>query len=139
MTRFIIGVLLFMHSQLILICLQLMTARYLDRLLSDQGCNVKCYSVHPGIVDTDLFEDTLFRKLFPWAMKIFFKTPSQGATSILHACFFERLEEKGGLYISNCKAGLSSTYSLTDKHQQRLFEVSCALTNIDPQNYGKEL
>lgn len=113
-----------------------MTARYVNKLLSDEGCRVKCYAVHPGIVDTDLFEKSLFKK-FPWAMKMLFKTPEKGAISILHTCFDKALEEKGGTYISNCVEGISSRYSKNTEYQKRLFEISCDLAKIDPQNYGK--
>lgn len=116
-----------------------MTARYVNKLLTDEDCNVKCYAVHPGIVDTDLFEKTLFKKWFPWAMRMFFKTPEKGAISILHTCFDTGLEKKGGLYISNCTEGISNRFSKNAEYQKRLFELSCDLVKIDPQNYGKEM
>lgn len=116
--------------------LQLMSARYINQLLNEEGCRVKCFGVHPGIVDTDLFEKTLFRKMFPWAMKLFFKTPEKGAISILHACFERDLEKKGGLYISNCIEGISNKFSKNVANQKRLFEISCKLVNIEVAHFG---
>ncbi|XP_013198088.2 retinol dehydrogenase 12 [Amyelois transitella] len=118
---------------------QLMSARYINRLLDQEGYPVKCYAVHPGIVDTDLFNGTLFRRLFPWAMKLFFKTPAKGAISIHHACFDKDLEKKSGLYISNCIEGISNRFSKNVEHQQRLFEISCELIGIDANDFGKDL
>ncbi|XP_049874630.1 retinol dehydrogenase 11-like [Pectinophora gossypiella] len=116
---------------------QLMSARYINHLLSEEGCRVKSYAVHPGIVDTDLFEKTLFRQMFPWAMKLFFKTPEKGAISILHACFNKELGEKGGLYISNCIEGISNRFSKNTDHQKRLFELSCKLVDLNEEDFGK--
>lgn len=113
-----------------------MTARYLDKLLDNEDANVKFYSVHPGIVDTDLFEHTNFHKL-PWLKKIFFKTPEKGATPILYACFNEQIVEKGGLYISNCGEGISNSFSKNIDHQKRLFDISCKLAGVEPENFGK--
>ncbi|XP_013172342.1 PREDICTED: retinol dehydrogenase 11-like [Papilio xuthus] len=115
---------------------QIMTARYLNKLLDIQDANVKFYSVHPGIVDTDLFENTTFNKL-PWLKKIFFKTPEKGATPILFACFNKNIVERGGLYISNCIEGISNRYSKNIDHQKKLFDISCELTGIDPDKFGK--
>ncbi|XP_059050763.1 retinol dehydrogenase 11-like [Achroia grisella] len=118
---------------------QLMTARYINKLLEEEGSPVKCYAVHPGIVNTDLFEKTLFRKFFPWVMRTFFKSPEKGAISILHACFNKDLENNGGLYISNCIEGISSRYSKNIEHQKKLFVISCDLIGIDSNVYGKSV
>ncbi|XP_063363332.1 retinol dehydrogenase 11-like [Cydia amplana] len=115
---------------------QLMSARYINKILEENGDKVRCYSVHPGIVDTDLFNGTLFRTVFPWAMRLFFKSPEKGAVSILHACFNKDLEKKGGLYISNCVEGISNKFSKNVEHQKKLFEMSCDLVKIDKDSFG---
>lgn len=116
-------------------CFQIMAARYLNRILEQNNCPVKCYSVHPGIVDTDLFEKSNFSK-FPWIKKLFFKTPEKGAISVLYACFNNEILKKGGLYIANCKAGISNRFSKNEKHQENLFKLSCELVGIEVENYG---
>ncbi|XP_047534458.1 retinol dehydrogenase 12-like [Vanessa atalanta] len=115
---------------------QLMTARHINKLLEDKDCPVKCYSVHPGIVDTDLFEKTNFSSL-PWLRRMLFKTPEKGAVSILYACFNKDILAKGGLYISNCKEGFSNRFSKNEKHQEKLFQLSCDLVGIQEQNFGR--
>ncbi|XP_023943465.1 retinol dehydrogenase 12 [Bicyclus anynana] len=114
---------------------QIMTARYLNRLLEQNNYPIKCYSVHPGIVDTDLFEKSNFSK-FPWLKKLLFKTPEKGAVSVLYACFNNDILKKGGLYISNCKAGFSNRFSRNEKHQENLFKLSCELVGIDAEKFG---
>lgn len=116
---------------------QLMSARYINKMLEEDGCAVNAYSVHPGIVDTDLFEKTMFKKAFPWAMKLFFKTPAKGAVPILFACFDKSIERRGGLYISNCTEGISNKFSKKLDHQKKLFEISCELVGIEVNNFGK--
>ncbi|XP_047504282.1 retinol dehydrogenase 11-like [Pieris napi] len=115
---------------------QLMTARYVNSLLEDKDVPVKCYSVHPGIVDTDLFEHSNFGKL-PWARRLFFKTPEKGAISILFTCFDRDIIKKGGMYISNCKEGFSNRFSKNETHQKALFDLSCNLLGIEANKYGK--
>ncbi|XP_049874629.1 dehydrogenase/reductase SDR family member on chromosome X-like [Pectinophora gossypiella] len=116
---------------------QLLSTRYINQLLSKEGCRVKSYAVHPGVVDTDLFENTLLKQIFPWILKLFFKTPEKGAVSILHACFNKELEDKGGLYISNCIEGISSRSSKDIEYQKQLFELSCKLLGIRVEAFGK--
>lgn len=115
-----------------------MSARYINKILEENGCPVRGYAVHPGIVDTDLFEKTLFRRAFPWAMKLFFKTPAGGAISILFACFEKDLDKKGGLYISNCIEGISSKFSKCIDNQIRLFDISCQLVGVNKEKFGQE-
>ncbi|CAG9560940.1 unnamed protein product [Danaus chrysippus] len=116
---------------------QLMIARYINRLLEDKDVPVKCYSVHPGIVDTDLFEKTNFAK-FPWIKKAFFKTPEKGAVSIHYACFNKEILSKGGLYIANCKEGFSNRFSKNEKYQEKLFKLSCDMVGIDAEKFGRD-
>lgn len=113
-----------------------MSARYVNKLLEEFGNNVRSYAVHPGIVNTDLFNGTIFKTAFPWAMKLFFKSPEKGAISILYACFEKELEKKGGLYISNCVEGISCKFSKNIDHQKRLFDISCELVKIDKDSFG---
>lgn len=116
---------------------QLMTARYINKVMEEEQYPVKVYSVHPGIVDTDLFENTMFRKAFPWVMKLLFKTPEKGAVSILYACFDRDLEKRGGLYISNCIEGISNRFSKNLQHQIKLFKLSCDLVGVSIEEFGK--
>lgn len=69
------------------------------------GTNVHVYSLHPGIVDTELCR-TLDKVYFPGVralvMRIFcypwVKTPDQGAQTTLHCSIDEKAGEETGLY-----------------------------------------
>ena len=73
----------------------------LQHLLEEKQYYVQVYSVHPGIVYTELFIRT-----FIWKLKLltryFLKTPRQGATSIVYAALNKAVENCGGIYINNC-------------------------------------
>lgn len=114
-----------------------MSARYINKIMEENKYPIKAFPVHPGIVNTDLFEKSFLKQWFPWAMRMFFKSPAKGAVSILHACFEESLVKRGGLYISNCDEGISSKFSKNEDYQKKLFEISCELVGIDKVSFGE--
>lgn len=124
------------YNQVWIVSFQIMAARHMDRLLQAQGSKVRCYSVHPGVVDTDLFEGTSMKRNSQWIMSLFFKRPEEGAISILHTCLSPRLETEGGAYITNCRKGSDSAYSRNKDDQERLFKVTCDMLKVN--NFGLE-
>ncbi|XP_029170063.1 dehydrogenase/reductase SDR family member on chromosome X-like [Nylanderia fulva] len=94
----------------------------LQKLLTDKSLNVLVYCVHPGIVNTDLFKDTILGR-YRWLM-MGWKTPEQGAIPIIYAALNKDIERKGGIYISNCKEYALPSAALKEKIQKQLFEFS---------------
>lgn len=94
----------------------------LQKLLTDKSLNVLVYCVHPGIVNTDLFKDTILGR-YRWLMMAW-KTPEQGAIPIVYAALNKDIERKGGIYISNCKEYALPSAALEEKIQKQLFELS---------------
>ncbi|XP_012522301.2 dehydrogenase/reductase SDR family member on chromosome X [Monomorium pharaonis] len=94
----------------------------LQRLLNDKSLNISVHSVHPGIVRTDLFKDTLLGN-YKFLMAAW-KTPDQGATPIIYAAINKDIEKKTGTYISNCKEIPVPSLALKEEIQERLFELS---------------
>lgn len=94
----------------------------LQKLLTDKSLNVLVYSVHPGIVGTDLFKDTMLGRN-KWLM-IGWKTPDQGAIPIIYAALNKDIERKGGIYISNCKEAAFPPVALEEQVRKQLFELS---------------
>lgn len=107
-----------------------MFARHLNKRLESESSKVRCYSVHPGVVNTDLFKDSPIGKYAPWMQSLFFKTPRQGSISILYACLSPKLETRGGLYVSNCRQGVSNSYSKNEVTQKKLFDFTCDMIKI---------
>lgn len=50
---------------------QIMFTQYLDRLLQEKNYPVRIYAVHPGIVDTEIFNETLVKILCPYPIRQF--------------------------------------------------------------------
>lgn len=85
--------------------------------------------MHPGIVDTDLFEYSTTAHV-PFIKKIFFKTPERGARTPIYAAISPEIEGQGGLYLSNCRKGVLHPTALKTDQCERLFQYSSELLNI---------
>uniref|UniRef100_A0AAQ5ZHH1 Dehydrogenase/reductase (SDR family) member 13a, duplicate 3 n=1 Tax=Amphiprion ocellaris TaxID=80972 RepID=A0AAQ5ZHH1_AMPOC len=86
------------HSKL---CNVLFTRELANRL---QGTKVTCYTLHPGVIYTDLCRNlSLWLQLLmmPFA-KLFFLDPEGGAQTTLHCALQEGIEPLSGRYYSNC-------------------------------------
>lgn len=117
---------------------QIMFTQYLDRLLQEKNYPVRVYAVHPGIVNTDIFDDTLIKILCPLPIRqLLFKMPEEGATSIVYACISPDLEDIGGVYISNCTITKPYDYVTKKSIQNKLFEVTKDILNVE--NFGNIL
>lgn len=61
---------------------QVLFTRHLQLLINqDEDWHVQIHSVHPGVVDTDLFEHSSLTYI-SWAKKIFFKVIAYPSSSI---------------------------------------------------------
>lgn len=56
---------------------QVMFTLYLNDRLKSMDSNVEVVAAHPGIVDTDIFNTTLLKRLFPFLPRLFFKVKLQ--------------------------------------------------------------
>ena len=102
---------------------------YANKLLKDAGYNVDVYCTHPGIVSTELYEHV---PCGTWSFIIdkMFKSPSQGADTVLYSALEESLEGDGGKYIENSKVEAPNPLAVQREVQQRLYQISCSLTNV---------
>ncbi|XP_066141088.1 retinol dehydrogenase 12 isoform X2 [Euwallacea fornicatus] len=114
---------------------QILFSNYLNNLLIKEGVHVQVHSVHPGVVNTDLFNDTNLKTIAPWMPSLFFKTPEQGAYPIIHACLSEDLEGKGGTYIHNCVVVDPSNRAMNLELQEKLFNFTKKLLAIEKFSY----
>ncbi|KAK9503749.1 hypothetical protein O3M35_010244 [Rhynocoris fuscipes] len=117
------------------LCLLLFTQE-LDRQLREMNSNVYVLAVHPGIVNTDLFNDTPLKKLCPWILKYLCKDEDAGATSVLAPCISPSLKDKGGLYLSNCSITTPSKTAQNEILQKELFSYSLKTLKIN--EFGNE-
>lgn len=111
------------------LCNVLFTHELAKRL---KGTNVTCYSVHPGIVRTELSRNvSLWQKIFiePVA-KLLFLDPEAGAQTSLHCCLQEGIEPLSGRYFSCCAVQDVYGQAKDDAVARKLWEVSERLCGL---------
>ncbi|KRT86166.1 dehydrogenase, partial [Oryctes borbonicus] len=82
---------------------QLLFGLYLNGILKERNCNVKSYVVHPGIVNTEIFNETLIKRASPFVLGLLFKPPDKGAIPIVFCAVSSQAKDLDGCYISNCE------------------------------------
>jgi NAD(P)-dependent dehydrogenase (short-subunit alcohol dehydrogenase family) len=99
---------------------QAMHARKLSQLL--QGTGVSTYSLHPGVVATDIW------KVFPGfvqpVMKWFMITEEQGAMTQLYCATEPKLQNTSGKYYDNCQEAKYNPFIDVQEHIDLLWEKS---------------
>ncbi|XP_033095910.1 dehydrogenase/reductase SDR family member on chromosome X-like isoform X2 [Anneissia japonica] len=105
----------------------------LHQKLVARGSHVTVNCVHPGVVNTLLYQHSHwalqpFRKLL--AMLRFLKTPTQGSDTPVYVALSTEIEGVGGLYFDNCVAKRSSTKSHDECLQCTLWDCSLELASI---------
>ncbi|XP_041810504.1 dehydrogenase/reductase SDR family member 13-like [Chelmon rostratus] len=111
------------------LCNVLFTHELAKRL---KGTNVTCYSVHPGVVRTELSRHvSLWQKVFiePVA-QLLFLDPEAGAQTTLHCSLQEGIEPLSGRYFSCCAVQEVSARAQDDAVARKLWEVSETLCGL---------
>ncbi|KAH8403999.1 hypothetical protein KR215_007784 [Drosophila sulfurigaster] len=115
---------------------QILFTRHLQSLLDAEKSHVQVIAVHPGIVDTELFEHSATTSV-PFLKKILFKTPERGARTVVYAAIEPSIEGQGGIYLSNCGRGPFHASAKSPVKCERLFDFSCDLLKIKEYGNGK--
>ncbi|XP_042356635.1 protochlorophyllide reductase, chloroplastic-like [Plectropomus leopardus] len=111
------------------LCNVLFTHELAKRL---KGTNVTCYSVHPGVVRTELSRHvSLWQKVFiePVA-RLLFLDPEAGAQTTLHCALQEGIEPLSGRYFSCCGVQEVCAHARDDTVALKLWEVSEELCGL---------
>ncbi|XP_036166644.1 retinol dehydrogenase 12 isoform X3 [Myotis myotis] len=95
-----------------------------------QGTGVTTYSVHPGIVRSELVRHSFLMCLLWRLFSPFLKSAREGAQTSLHCALAEGLEPLSGKYFSDCKRAWVSPRARNNKTAERLWAVSCELLGI---------
>ncbi|XP_023611621.1 retinol dehydrogenase 12 isoform X4 [Myotis lucifugus] len=91
---------------------------------------VTTYSVHPGIVRSELVRHSFLMCLLWRLFSPFLKSAREGAQTSLHCALAEGLEPLSGKYFSDCKRAWVSPRARNNKTAERLWAVSCELLGI---------
>ncbi|XP_055521112.1 dehydrogenase/reductase SDR family member on chromosome X [Leucoraja erinacea] len=104
----------------------------LQQRLAADGSYVTSNVVDPGVVSTDLYKHTTWLfKLCKWLTSwLLFKTPSQGASTVIYAALSPDLEGSGGFYLNNGQKEKSANVSYDEDLQTELWARTCKLLGI---------
>ncbi|KAM4533907.1 retinol dehydrogenase 12-like [Odontesthes bonariensis] len=96
-----------------------------------QGTGVSVFSLHPGVVQSDLWRHQ--HQCIQVAVKvfrIFTKTTVEGAQTTIYCAVEPGLESLSGGYFSDCAPARCSRSGADDDLAQKLWEVSCNMLGI---------
>lgn len=96
-----------------------------------EGTGVTAYSLHPGVVQTDLWRHLSGpQQIMMKVVSPFTKSSSQGAQTSIYCAVEPSLEKESGGYYSDCAPAKCSAKAEDDDMAQRLWELSCRLLSI---------
>uniref|UniRef100_A0A182N3G4 Dehydrogenase with different specificities related to short-chain alcohol dehydrogenase n=1 Tax=Anopheles dirus TaxID=7168 RepID=A0A182N3G4_9DIPT len=109
---------------------QVLFAKYLTLVFEEDGLPILANSLHPGVVNTDLFEHSSTTYI-PWIRALLFKSPEEGSRTVVYAAISPKLEARGGCYLSNCRESSSHRFCNNSVQCEKLFNVTCDALGID--------
>ncbi|KAF5284300.1 hypothetical protein FQA39_LY04593 [Lamprigera yunnana] len=99
--------------------------------------NVTTYSLHPGVIGTDLakhFDTAIFRG-FTWfydnIATYFIKTPIQGTQTTLYCALDEKVGKESGLYYAECGVKNCSSKANNMEYAKKLWDISVKMCASD--------
>ncbi|KAK7603181.1 hypothetical protein V9T40_003180 [Parthenolecanium corni] len=109
-------------------------ARELGKRL--KGTGVTTYSLHPGIINTELGRH--LHETYPWTsrlanffIKSFGKTPIQGAQTTLYCALDEKCANETGLYYAECAVSTPMYRARCDERAAELWNESIKLVKLE--------
>lgn len=102
-----------------------------------EGTEVTSYSVHPGVVQTNLGRHVgttlaLWKRALLYPLVILaFKTPQQGAQTTIYCAVQEGIEQYNGRYFSDCKPQTLQAHAEDLDDARRLWELSAHMVRLD--------
>ncbi|XP_062402568.1 retinol dehydrogenase 13-like isoform X2 [Sardina pilchardus] len=108
-------------------------SRELSRRLQGTGVNV--YSLHPGIIHTELGRHfwpklALWKRILYQPFVLLIKTPTEGAQTTIYCAVEESLANESGLYYSDCERKPVAPQGLDDEAARRLWDVSATMAGL---------
>ncbi|XP_067866504.1 dehydrogenase/reductase SDR family member 13-like [Heterodontus francisci] len=91
-----------------------------------EGTNVTCYSVHPGVVNTEAFRYMkCWQKVFSVPIiTLFFRTPADGAQTSIYCAVQEGIERFSGRYFADCMVQEVLPNARDDAVARKLWDIS---------------
>jgi NAD(P)-dependent dehydrogenase (short-subunit alcohol dehydrogenase family) len=114
----------------------LFTRELAERL---KGTNVTTYSLHPGVIRTELgrylsdsfgWKAYLIKFVFAPLSLFVFKNPTEGAQTTIHCAVDENITNLSGAYFSDCAPKQLLPHAFSDQDAKKLWQISEELTRI---------
>lgn len=108
----------------------LMFTYYMANWLNDrkEEYNVLVNTLHPGVVNTHLYENVWWVKRYPKLAQLLFRPPEEGAETVLYAALSTQVESSGH-YFEDCRHVRSSRFSYRKSIQARLADITAQQLN----------
>uniref|UniRef100_A0A2M4DM74 Putative dehydrogenase with different specificities related to short-chain alcohol dehydrogenase n=1 Tax=Anopheles darlingi TaxID=43151 RepID=A0A2M4DM74_ANODA len=103
---------------------QVLFAKHLNLVFEEDGLPILSNSLHPGVVNTDLFEHSSTNYI-PWVRALLFKSPEEGSRTVVYAAISPKLESQGGCYVSNCREAGAHRHWKNSVQCEKLFNLTC--------------
>ncbi|XP_013765616.1 retinol dehydrogenase 12-like [Pundamilia nyererei] len=96
-----------------------------------EGTGVTTYSLHPGVVQTELWRHLNgVQQFFMKMVSPFTKNSVQGAQTTIYCAVDPSLEKESGGYYSDCAPANCSAAAKDDNVGEKLWELSCSLLSL---------
>ena len=115
---------------------QVMFTTHLSTMLQARQAPVLVFSLHPGVVYTDLYTNVTWVKIFTLVARLIMKTAKQGGDTLVHAALDPDLTTYKKLYLENCRPGRISSFASKVENQARLWGITCSLLGIEEFEKG---
>ncbi|XP_045510677.1 retinol dehydrogenase 13-like [Colias croceus] len=116
-------------------------SRELAKKLKEHNIDgVNTYSLHPGVIKTELgrhLNETLFkgsRQIIGFLVGPFMKSPELGAQTTIYCAVDEKCANETGLYYSDCAVTNPDRKALNDEYGKKLWEKSVELVKLGDYN-----
>ncbi|XP_054475472.1 retinol dehydrogenase 13-like isoform X2 [Anoplopoma fimbria] len=100
-----------------------------------QGTGVTTYSLHPGIIRTELGRHfwpkiPLWKRVLFTPLMFLIKTPTEGAQTTIYCAVEESLQDESGLYYSDCAPKSAAPQGLDDEAAKKLWDLSASMVGL---------
>ncbi|KAL3282813.1 hypothetical protein HHI36_005978 [Cryptolaemus montrouzieri] len=114
----------------------LFTKELARRLAENDITNLNTYSLHPGVIASDLSRHLNgimpgVRRIYDFLTRLFSKNVEQGAQTSIYCAVDEGCEKETGLYYAECRVKQPSCAAKNAEDARKLFDVSWELVGLD--------
>ena len=104
------------------------------------GTNIRAYSLHPGVVDTNLGHGHSLYNIMRRLTVVWYIPPELGCQTILYCALDDKLANQSGHYYANCTKFQNKNFAMSnyipnravdDVSAEKLWNLSCQLVKLE--------